>query len=170
MLREASVNFLNRDYITLVILSLLLVSTDPTKIEAMVQWPTPSNFTELRGFLGLTGYYRRFVQNFGIMAKPLTNLLKRKTFVWDDITQKSFEALKLAMTTTPVLALPTFSLPFVIETDACDAGLGVVLMQQGQPVAFLSKALGDQHKYTSIYEKEFRALIMAVDRWRPYLQ
>lgn len=136
----------------------------------MVQWPIPSNPTELRGFLGLTGYYRKFVPRYGIIAKPLTNLLKKKQFQWNSDAQLAFQKLKTAMTTTPVLALPDFAATFTVETDACDDGLGAVLMQKGQPIAFLSKALGEQHKYLSIYEKEFLALIMAVDRWRPYLQ
>lgn len=74
------------------------------------------------------------------------------------------------MTTTPVLALPDFSEVFVVETDACDGGMGALLMQKSQHVAFLSKALSEQNKHLSIYEKEFLALILAVDKWRPYLQ
>lgn len=74
------------------------------------------------------------------------------------------------MMSTPVLAIPNFNVPFVVETDASDVGIGAVLMQGGQPVAFLSKALGPSHQKLSIYEKEFLALIMAVDKWRPYLQ
>lgn len=146
------------------------VATDPSKVVAMLQWPVPTNFTELRGFLGLTGYYRRFVQHYGLLAKPLTNLLRQKQFHWTAAAQTAFQNLKTAMTTTPVLTLPRFDLPFEVETDASDGGLGAVLMQQGKPVAYLSKALGEQNKHLSIYEKEFLALMMAVDRWRPYLQ
>jgi len=129
------------------------VATDPTKIEAMQQCPVPSSVTELRGFLGLVGYYRRFVKNFGLIAKPLTNLLKKHQFLWNSAAQQAFDSLKAAMSSTPVLALPNFEELFVIETDACDNGLGAVLMQHEQPVAFLSKALGDKHKYMSIYER-----------------
>lgn len=125
--------------------------------------------TELRAFLGLTGYYRKFVQNYGIIAKPLTNLLRLKNFHWSDIAQQAFDQLKQAMTTTPVLALPNFQEQFTIETDACMDGIGAVLMQKAQPIAYLSKALGEKHKNLSIYEKEFLALIMAVEKWRPYL-
>jgi hypothetical protein len=146
------------------------VATDPAKTEDMLKWPTPTSVTELRGFLGLTGYYRKFVRNYGIMAKPLTQLLRKNQFQWSDQAQQAFEALKQAMSSTPVLALPDFSKPFIIETDACDVGIGAVLMQGQQPVAFLSKALSSQHKHLSIYEKEFLALIMAVDKWRQYLQ
>ena len=74
------------------------------------------------------------------------------------------------MTTTPVLALPDFQAQFTVETDACIDGIGAVLMQNGQPIAYLSKALGEKHKQLSIYEKEFLALIMAVEKWRHYLQ
>jgi len=146
------------------------VSTDQSKIAAMVNWLIPTCVTELRAFLGLTGYYMRFVRNYGLLAKPLTQLLKKKMFQWSNTAQQAFDALKLAMSTTPVLALPDFTKPFTVETDACDDGIGAVLLQNAQPIAFLSKALGQTHKAMSIYEKEFLALIMAVERWRSYLQ
>ena len=105
------------------------------------------------------------------MAKPLTNLLQQhKAFVWTEAAQQAFDKLKQAMINTPVLALPDFSLPFVIETDTCDEGIGAVLLQQGHPVAYLSRALGVNNKQLPIYEKEFLAIMMAVDKWRPYLQ
>ena len=126
------------------------VSTDSSKTEAMLQWPRPTNVTELRGFLGLTGYYRRFVKNYGTLAKPLTQLLKQKQFHWSDTAEAAFLNLKTAMTNTPVLAMPNFAEPFTIETDACDDGIRAVLMQQGKPIAFLSKALSDTHKRLSI--------------------
>ncbi|KAK1607032.1 hypothetical protein QYE76_030705 [Lolium multiflorum] len=146
------------------------VATDPQKTEAMVNWPQPTTITELRGFLGLTGYYRKFVRNYAIIARPLTNLLKKKGFVWTDLATSAFLALKEAMVSTPVLQLPDFQKQFVIETDACDLGIGAVLMQDHHPLAFLSKPLSVSHQQLSIYEKEFLALLMAVERWRPYLQ
>lgn len=152
------------------IISAAGVSTDQSKIAAMVNWLIPTCVTELRAFLGLTGYYRRFVRNYGLLAKPLTQILKKKMFQWSNTAQQAFDALKLAMSTTPVLALPDFTKPFTVETDACDDGIGAVLLQNAQPIAFLSKALGQTHKAMSIYEKEFLALIMAVERWRSYLQ
>ena len=110
------------------------------------------------------------MKNYGIIAKPLTLLLRNKQFQWTDQANTAFHNLKIAMTTTPVLALPNFQAQFTVETDACIDGIGAVLMQNGQPIACLSKALGEKHKQLSIYEKEFLALIMAVEKWRHYLQ
>lgn len=146
------------------------VATDPSKTSAMLHWPVPTNITEVRSFLGLTGYYRKFVKGYGIIAKPLTTILRHKTFQWTPEAQGAFDNLKMAMTKALVLTLPNFQLPFQVETDACGEGIGAVLMQEGKPIAYLSKALGDKHKSLSIYKKEFLALIMAVEKWRHYLQ
>lgn len=135
-----------------------------------MKWPVPSSHTELRGFLGLIGYYRKFVKGYGVIAKPLTVVLQQKTFNWPPAAQTTFEQLKSAMVSTPVLALPNFDDTFEIETDACDKGIGVVLSQRGHPIAFYSKALGVKNSKLSTYEKEFLAILMAVDKWRCYLQ
>ncbi|GJT06829.1 putative mitochondrial protein [Tanacetum coccineum] len=99
------------------------VATDPNKIKAVVEWPTPTNLKQLREFLGLTWYYMRFVQQYGTLAKPLTQLLKKDAFSWSEEADKAFKTLKHVMTTPHVLALPDFSAPFIIETDASSQGI-----------------------------------------------
>ena len=128
------------------------VSMDSAKVDCIRAWPIPKTIKELRGFLGLTGYYGSFIKGYGLICKPLTQLLKKEGFVWDHKAQMAFEDLKKAMTTVPVLSMPNFELPFVIETDVCGVGIGAVLMQQGRPITFLSKALSPQNLGLSVYE------------------
>jgi hypothetical protein len=106
-----------------------------------------------------------------LISKPLTNLLKKGTlFIWTPNTETAFQALKNALVTAPVLALPNFSLPFTIEIDASDKGIGAVLQQQGHPIAFVNNPLWIKAQGLSTYEKECLAILMAVDHWRHYLQ
>lgn len=140
------------------------VSTDPKKVEAMVAWPRPKTVKVFRGFLGLTGYYCRFVKNYGIISKPLTELLKKEGFNWGPEVETTFERLKEAMSRVPILELPDSNKPFVLETDACVTRDGLVLMQEGRPLAFLSKALGSRHMGLSIYGKDFLAMLIAVEK------
>jgi hypothetical protein len=146
------------------------VATDPGKVSVIKSWPSPRSAKEIRSFLGLAGYYRKFVANFGILSRPLTNLLKKgQLFVWHSEHEQAFNALKQALINAPVLALPDFSQQFEIETDASDKGIGAVLHQAGHPIAFVSKALGPRHQALSTYEKECLAILMAVEHWRSYL-
>ncbi|XP_074383423.1 putative mitochondrial protein AtMg00860 [Apium graveolens] len=134
------------------------VMADAEKIEAMTQWPKPTTIRALRGFLGLTGYYRKFVHNYGLIATPLTNMLRKNSFTWTRESMAAFEHLKRAMTTTPVLALPNFENDFSVECDASDYGMGVVLQQEGGPIAFYSKPMAQRHIKLPTYEKELIAL------------
>lgn len=145
------------------------VRANPEKIAAMLEWPLPKNLKALRGFLGLIGYYRKFIQRYGLIATPLTQLLKKNSFSWTKETTQAFLALKKVVTNPPVLVLPDFSKPFMIECDACGVGVGAVLMQQGRPLAYFSQALKGQLLHLSTYEKELYALVCAVQKWRPYL-
>eukprot|EP00267_Zea_mays_P041848 XP_020393779.1 uncharacterized protein LOC103628713 [Zea mays] len=147
------------------------VSTDPVKIEAIAHWPEPSCVKELRSFLGLAGYYRKFIRHFGVICQPLTALLKKGVlYIWTSDHACAFQTLKTALTQAPVLSLPNFTAPFFLETDASAVGVGAVLMQHGHPLAFLSKALGPKSRGLSTYEKEYLAVILAVQQWRYYLQ
>jgi hypothetical protein len=117
----------------------------------------------LQSFLGLAGYYKEFVKNFGVISRPLTRLLKKSTlFVWTQDQELAFHTLKKALALAPVLVLPNFAMPFIIETDACDYGVGAVLMQEGHLLAFLSKALGTKSRGLSTYEKEYIEILLAV--------
>jgi hypothetical protein len=145
------------------------VAVDPGKIQCVLDWPEPKNVKGVRGFLGLTGYYRKFVKDYGKIAKPLTELTKKDNFSWNSNAAEAFNKLKQIMTTPPVLILPDFTLPFEVECDAAGRGIGAVLMQQKRPIAYFSKALSDGNLSKSVYEKELMALVLSIQHWRHYL-
>lgn len=145
------------------------VAADKTKIEAMIRWPLPKNVKAMRAFLGLTGYYRKSVQHYRVIAKPLTDMLKKNQFEWTPSSLHAFEHLKAAISSTHILALPNFNKSFVLEIDDSNVGIGAVLMQDGRPLAFLSKALPPRKKGLSTYEKELWALIYTIGKWMTYL-
>lgn len=148
------------------------VQMDPSKVSAVLKWPTPTSLKGLHGFMGLTGYYCRFIRNYGKIAAPLTALLKKEgnsKWSWLEDSDAAFRDLKVALTLAPVLRMPDFSLPFDIECDALGRGLGVVLMQHKQPVAYFSKGLSGRLLSKSAYEKELMALVLAMQHWRAYL-
>lgn len=96
---------------------------DKLKVESILQWVEPKNIKQLRGFLGLSGYYRRFIQNYGTIASPFTNLYKKYSFLWTKIDQEAFMKLKHVIATTPILRLPDFSQTFILENDASGVGI-----------------------------------------------
>ena len=117
----------------------------------------------------MVGYYRKYIKNFGIICRALTTLLKKGApFVWTKYIEEAFQTLKRALVQAPVLALPNFQKEFVVETDASAFGVGVVLMQQGHPLAFLSKALGPHNQTLSTYDKECLAILLALEKWKAY--
>eukprot|EP00252_Welwitschia_mirabilis_P022227 TRINITY_DN5971_c0_g1_i1.p1 TRINITY_DN5971_c0_g1~~TRINITY_DN5971_c0_g1_i1.p1 ORF type:complete len:224 (+),score=25.42 TRINITY_DN5971_c0_g1_i1:1403-2074(+) len=135
----------------------------------MVEWPTLLTVKQLRGFLSLTRYYRRFIQGYSSIAASLTDLLAKNAFLWDEKTDKAFQYLKQAMTSAPMLTLSNFSIPFVVETDASKSRIGAVLMQLERPIAFFNKKMGPKMQATSTYIKELYAISEAAMRWRQYL-
>jgi hypothetical protein len=145
------------------------VRVDPKKIEAIQDWPHPKNIKSLHGFLGLTGYYRTFVKNYGNIATTLTSLLKKNYFTWTLATAQDFQTLKMDMCTTPVPTLPDFTKTFVLECDASGKGIGTILMQEGWPLASTNKQLSERNLGKSIYEKEMFAILHVMDLFHPYL-
>jgi hypothetical protein len=144
------------------------VATDPSKIMDIIKWKIPHTIKKLRGFLGLTGYYRRFIKGYATICQPLFAALKKDQFTWGPPQQAAFEELKTVMSSPPLLSLPNFTKAFTLETDACASGIGAVLMQEGHPLAFFSKCLGPKNSAMSIYEKEGLAILEALKKWRHY--
>lgn len=127
------------------VISELGVSMDPTKISSILKWPISASLKAVRGFLGLIGYYRRSIKDYGKISQSLTQLLKKEQggFWWDLAAQQAFLQLQEAITSTPVLPMPNFKKPFLLECDASGRGLGAVLMQDKHPIAYFSKALSN---------------------------
>ena len=125
--------------------------------------------TELKSFLGLCTYYRRFVRGFSQLRAPLTDLTKKGAFSWSKGAQVVFEKLKEVMSSCPVLAMPDFTQPFVLECHASGKGIGAVLMQDHHPIAFESRKLKDYERLYSVYDKEMLAIMHALTKFRQYL-
>jgi len=142
---------------------------DPYKVQAIHDWPVPRSARAVRGFLGLAGYYRKFVRNFGTVAAPLTALLKKEDFSWSDAAAAAFDELKKAITSAPVLAMPDFAKDFVVECDASSHGFDAVLIQDAHPIAFFSRPIAPRHSSLAAYERELIGLVHAIRHWRPYL-
>jgi hypothetical protein len=145
------------------------VKADGKKLSAMVEWPKPKTLKALRSFLGLTGYYRKFIKGYGSIAASLTDLLKKNAFLWSEVVEQAFQNLKVVVTNPLVLVLLDFNQPFVIECDEPGRGVGAVLMQNQRPIAFFNQVLKGRFLLLSTYEKELVALVAAVKKWRPYV-
>ena len=146
------------------------IAVDPSKIDAVLQWEAPTSVTEIRSFLGLAGYYRRFIEGFSKLALPLTKLTcKGAAFVWDVRCEESFLELKKRLTTAPILILPNPEEPFVVYCDASKMGLGGVLMQNGKVVAYASRQLRIHEKNYPTHDLELAAVVFVLKIWRHYL-
>jgi hypothetical protein len=146
------------------------VVVDPRKVETVSNWKQPTNVSEIRSFLGLAGYYRRFIEGFSKIARPMTELLKKENkFNWTESCEKSFQELKRRLTTAPVLTLPDIQRDFVVYCDASRQGLGCVLMQDGKVVAYASRQLKSHEQNYPTHDLEFAAVVHALKIWRHYL-
>jgi hypothetical protein len=134
-----------------------------------MEWPTPKTLTELRGFLGMYTYYRKFVKVFSQLCAPLTDLTKKGAFKWDEEAQKMMDKMKKVMSTCLLLSLLDFVLPFSLERDASKEGIGAILMQKRHPLAYESRKLWDPELLYIIYDKEMMAIMHALDKFRQYL-
>ena len=146
------------------------IRVDPKKIEVVVEWKPPKNVTEVRSFLGLAGYHRRFVKGFLMIATPMTRLLQKNVkFEWGEECQRSFDKLKAFLTEASVLTQPTYGKEYVIFSDASLNGLGCVLMQGGKVVAYASRQLKPHEKNYPTHDLELAAIVFMLKIWRQYL-
>lgn len=147
---------------------------DPVKVDAITEWPAPTTKKSLQTFLGFTNFYRRFIQEYADLARPLHALTGSAPWEWKDEQEKSFTELKKRMSAQPILALPNDYRDYEVEMDASDYALGGILSQKQldgtyHPLAYISKALNHTERNYEIYDKEMLAIMHALDQWRQYL-
>ncbi|WVZ70697.1 hypothetical protein U9M48_019340, partial [Paspalum notatum var. saurae] len=146
------------------------VAIDPSKVEDVLNWKQPETVTEIRSFLGLASYYRRFIKNFTKTAKPMTSLTKKNAkYVWSPNCEEAFQTLKKLLTSAPVLAQPDITKPFDVYCDASGNGLGCILMQEGRVIAYASRQLRKHEVNYPTHDLELAAVVHALKIWRHYL-
>jgi len=152
------------------------IHVDPDKVEGVQSMPAPTKIVELQSFLGMVGYYRRFIQGFAKIAQPLTQLLRKETkWEWTEACNTAFNTFKQKLTTAPILAMPDYTIPFIVQTDASVCGIGAVLSQkhpappQERPISFISRTLKKHEKNYSITHLELLAVIWALKKFRHYI-
>ena len=150
------------------------VLMDPSKVKAILDWPTPKNLHDTRSFVGFLNYYRRFINEFSRLARPLHDLTKKGfQFVWGEKQQEAFDKLKEAVTSAPVLIMPDLNKSFFVEADASLTGYGAVLSQEVEgalhPVAFLSHSFTETERNYTTHDRELLAIVNALKEWRSYL-
>ena len=168
-------NFLQQQVLYLGhVISLDKIATDPSKTEQITDWATPQNIQEVQQFLGLASYYRWFIQNFAGIARPLHRLTERdRAFKWTVECENAFAKLKLCLCSSPILSFPDFSLPFILDTDACQCGIGAVLSQiqkdgTERVVAFASRAMSKSERKYSVTRQELLAAVTFIHHFRQF--
>ena len=140
------------------------VSVDPEKVEAMMSWERPKSVFEIRSFLGLAGYYRRFIEDFSQIAAPMTRLTQKEVkFDWDDRCKAAFQELKKRLTSAPILIVPDREQGYTVYCDASRAGLGCVLMQSGRVVAYGSRQLKNYEQNYPTHDMELAVVVFALN-------
>jgi hypothetical protein len=146
------------------------ISVDPSKVQDVLSWSAPTSDDDIRSFLGLAGYYRRFIEQFSKISKPMIELLEKdKKFEWRSTCEASFQELKKRLTTAPILVMPDMEKLFSIYCDASGQGLGCVLMQDGHVVAYASRQLRRHEAHYPTHDLELAAVIHALKIWMHYL-
>jgi hypothetical protein len=146
------------------------IAVDPSKVKDILEWKPPTTIHQIRSFFRLAGYYRRFIPDFSKLMKPITSLLKNDTkFNWSSRCNEAFEQLKVLLTTAPVLAQPDIEKSFDVYCDASGSGLGCLLMQEGQVVAYASRQLCGHEEHYPTHDLELAAVVHALKIWRHYL-
>ena len=146
------------------------IAVDPSKVRDVLKWEPPQTVSEFRSFLGLAGYYRRFIEGFSKIVKPLTSLQEKvKEFMWSENCQANFEELKKWLTTAPMLAMPYIHKSFDIYCDASCQGLGCVLMQEGHVITYASRQLRKHEQNYPTHDLELVAVVHTLKIWRHYL-
>jgi hypothetical protein len=146
------------------------IAVNPRKVKEVLDWKPPMTVSEVQSFLGLAGYYRRFIPNFSKIAKPVTELLKKENkYVWSDACDEAFKHLKKLLTTSPVLAQPNTTKPFDVYCDAYGTGLRGVLMQEGRVISYSSRQLRRHEEHYPTHDLELAVVVMVVRTWHHYL-
>ena len=151
------------------------IQPSPEKVRTIVEWPRLQSVKDVRSFLGLASFYRKFIKQFSLKARPLTDLTKDKVaWQWTEKEEKAFNDLKTSLVVAPVLRIPNFELQFVVTTDASLVSVGAILEQDFgrglQPVAYESRKLNPAETRYSAYERELLGIVWAIGKWRHYLE
>jgi hypothetical protein len=146
------------------------IAVDPSKVKEVLDWKPPTSVSKVQSFLGLAGYYQRFIPIFSKDAKPITELLKKgNKYIWNDAYDEAFKILKKLLTTSPVLTQPDIAKPFDVYCDASSIGLAGILMQEGRVIAYSSRQLRCHEEHYPTHDLELAVVVMALRTWRHYL-